>query len=752
MTPIKTPAKLQANSLDLFDQALRELKVSHRVGLTLIPFTIDDHLASSLIIENLNGLDGLQCQWRHVSSVPVSLLHSQQWILISKQGSAYLITDYCNDQYQLSVYTRPNVQSEVYNGTMKELAEDLELLPNCLLIEKNANEEKKKSKKKSTGNYVLFHFFNQKSTAKVIVGVSMVIALLGIATPLGFQTFTDKILPYSAQGSLIVIVILLLLAAIATSVFQCFHDYQESVLFAKYQNGLGKEVFSRLLSMNIPFFDGQKVGDLTKLIDQIEEASNFLVRQLLASIVSVISLFVVLPFLFFYSPMLSLMVLGIGLVMALTVGLSLKPLRNRVLQAYIYDASYQSTLIEMVKGMRTIKSLANESHFRHRINTSLETNLYGDFHIAKLGHVVRGIVNFQSQLITIAVIFFGAQAVFANQMTIGQLIAFNMMAGNVVNPLLSLVMTASGWETFKLAKRRLEELLPPEPIALPVEADELDLNGPIEFQDVWFRYPTPSSGDAQEADDYVLKGITLTIQPNEIMGIVGGSGSGKSTLANLLLGFYQPTRGKIKVNGYDIDLIPPEVLRARISSVQQTSFLFNTSVLENVHLGRLNSNVDDIQTALDASGSSNFVDDMPQRFLTHLSEDGGNLSGGQRQRLAIARALVRNSDILLFDEATSALDNQTEEKIKDTIYQACQNKTGIIIAHRLNTLSYCDRIVVMQQGQIEAVGTHDELLAGDNSYKAMWDAMMKRDAALDRLSLHPEVLPEKPVVEVPDAV
>ncbi|MDB9895056.1 ABC transporter ATP-binding protein/permease, partial [Reinekea forsetii] len=217
--------------------------------------------------------------------------------------------------------------------------------------------------------------------------------------------------------------------------------------------------------------------------------------------------------------------------------------------------------------------------------------------------------------------------------------------------------------------------------------------------------------------------------------IVGGSGSGKSTLVNLLLGFYKPTSGKIKINGYNIDQIPPEVLRARISSVQQTSFLFNTSVLENVHLGRLNSTVADIHQALEASGSSSFVDDMSQKFLTQLSEDGGNLSGGQRQRLAIARALVRKSDILLFDEATSALDNRTEETIKETIYQACQDKTGIIIAHRLNTLSYCNRIVVMQAGEIEVVGTHQELLKGENSYQAMWDAMLKRDSALDRLAL-----------------
>lgn len=748
MTNLKIPTRLQSNCVCQMDQAIYTLGLIYNISLSLTPFMVDEHLASSLILEKLSTLKGVQYKWQKLSNLVNTDFSIQQWIFISEEGETYLSRSLGDSRLRLSVYFQLNEELEAYEGTLKELTRDLRLLPYALVIEKEHIAEEKPAPSGSKTSFVWWHFFSQTQATKIVIGVSMIIALLGIATPLGFQTFTDKILPYSAQGSLIVVVSLLLLTAVATSVFQCFHDYQESILYAKYQNGLGKEVFNRLLFMNIPFFDGQKVGDLTKLVDQIEEASNFLVRQLLSSVVSVISLFVVLPFLFFYSPMLSIIVLGIGLVMALTVGLSLRPLRNRVMQAYTYDASYQSTLIEMVKGMRTIKSLANESHFRHRINTSLETNLYGEFHIARLGHVVRAIVSCQSQLITIAIIFYGAQAVFANKMTIGQLIAFNMMAGNVVNPLLSLVMTASGWETFKLAKKRLEELQPPAPIALPIEDDKLDLNGPIEFQEVWFRYPTESSGETPESDSYVLKNINLTIQQNEILGIVGGSGSGKSTLANLLLGLYETTRGKIKINGYDIALIPPEVLRSRISSVQQTSFLFNTSVLENVHLGRLNSNVEDIQQALEASGSSSFVDDMPQKFLTQLSEDGGNLSGGQRQRLAIARALVRNSDILLFDEATGALDNQTEETIKQTIYQSCENRTGIIIAHRLNTLSYCDRIVVMQKGEIEALGTHEELLDGTNSYKTMWQAMLKRDAALDRKATQNEQSEQ----EAPDAL
>ncbi|WP_167856144.1 peptidase domain-containing ABC transporter [Natronospirillum operosum] len=664
---------------------------------------------------------------------------------LSDEGDTYLVSAEEDGSVTLRSYFHIDEVVDEFSGTWSELKKELDLCSEVLVIqytESTPGVAASKSGANSTAggshyssSYVTDHFLNHKRYAWGIIGISVVLALLGVATPLGFQTFADKILPYSAINSLVVVVVLLLLAAVATSVFQCFHDYQESVLFAKYQNGLGKEVFRRLMAMDVPFFDQRKVGDLTKLVDQVQEASNFLVKQMLSSVVAVISLLVVLPILFVYSVQLSLVVLAIGFGMAFTVGVALRPLRNRVKQAYGYDASFQSVLIETLKGMRTIKSLANESHFRHRANTSLEHNLYGGFNVARFSNVVGALVNFQSQLITIAVIFFGAQAVFAQQMTIGQLIAFNMLANNVVNPLVSLVMTAHGWENFRLARRKLAELTPPEPPALQLSGSQVDLEGDIEFRDLWFRYPVSADNPDEDEQAYVLRDVNLTIRQGEIIGIVGGSGSGKSTLANLLMGFYAPTRGKVLINGHDLALVSPDTLRSRISSVQQTSFLFNTSVVENVYLGRLDSGLEDIQQALEESGSQDFVDSLPQKFMTPLSEDGGNLSGGQRQRLAIARALVRNSDILLFDEATSALDNETEDTIKETIYAACQDKTGIIIAHRLNTLSYCDRIVVMQAGTIEAVGTHDELLQSDNSYHRMWQSMLRRDEALTGMGL-----------------
>lgn len=725
------PTKLKHDCLNQLDHLLTLVGSPELISFSLVPKIANKHLPSFEVLDTLQQMDKIILSWQHWSRTHGTDLNASPLLCFNSDGDTYVLSNKKGNEYFLQYFFKPDEEVDSFWVTKEEMLKDMNIHPQALVITKKQtpsalaqpflpppSKDADLDGSATKEHYVIRHFRRQSRTALSIIGISVVIALLGVITPLGFQTFTDKILPYQAQSSLMVIAILLVVAAMMTALFNYYHDYQESVLFAKYQSGLGKEVFNRLLAMEVPYFDSRNVGELTKLVDQIEEASNFLVKQLLGSVVALISLVVVLPILFLYDVNLTLIVLGIGVLMAITIGVSLRPLRRRVMAAYGYDAGFQSTLIETLKGMKTIKSLANESFFRQRANHSLEVNLYGGFNVAKLSNLVRAIVSFQSQLITICVIFFGAQAVFAQTMTIGQLIAFNMLANNVVNPLVALVFTASGYETFRLAKKKLSELTPPQEAAMPLNDDELNLVGDIVFKDVWFKYP--------DTEDYVLKGVSLTIKQGDIVGIVGGSGSGKSTLAALMMGFYAPDKGSVQINGYDLTLLPKKQLRSRIASVQQTSFLFHTSVLQNIHLGRLNAGIDDIQQSLEDSGSNEFVDTMPQKFMTPLSEDGDNLSGGQRQRLAIARALVRNADILLFDEATSALDNQTEDTIKHTIYKACQGKTGVIIAHRLNTLTYCNQLVVMTHGEIEAQGTHEQLIEGDNSYKAMWLSMTQR--------------------------
>ena len=445
----KLPINLKSDCINQIDQLLSELDSEQLLGITLSNHIAEDHLSTSIVIQSIQKLHAIKTEWIQLDNGDCSIDELGTFLVFSENGDTYLVNSLGQNQVRVKRYIAPGEELESFDLSISDMLDGLGIIPVALLCQKYNRadiEAPKPLMPEADGviedSYVWQHFINKKSTILSIIGISVALALLGVITPLGFQTFTDKILPYQAENSLIVVAILLVVAAISTAIFNYFQDYQESVLFAKYQSGLGKEVFERLLAMEIPYFDSRKVGELTKLIDQIEEASNFLVKQFLGAIVAVISLLVVLPILFLYDVNLTLIVLGVGLIMALTIGLSLKPLRQRVMKAYRYDAGFQSTLIETLKGMRTLKALAVEPFFLQRANHSLDINLYGSFHVAKLSNGVRALVSFQSQMITICVIFFGAQAVFAQTLTIGQLIAFNMLANNVVNPLVSLVFTA----------------------------------------------------------------------------------------------------------------------------------------------------------------------------------------------------------------------------------------------------------------------------------------------------------------------
>ncbi len=709
------PDRLSADTAVAIDQYLARL---WHVPLCCPEMQVDADLVVSMadLIERLLETSGLSCQW----TLPHDTVANTRLFGFDGHGAAFLLTRQDRRWQAWPVTSLEPSAPPAAIGSWRRIRRELALTEPLLACAPAptptgadpvpSESAHGKAFDPAGGDPLWKEFRRHGPLIRSILLISMMVAFLGVVTPLGFQTFADKILPYQAQGSLLVLAGFLLAGALATSLLQCYRDYQEHVLSARYASALGGTVFGRLLYMDIPYFDRRTVGDLTKLVEQIEESTQFLTRQLLGSLVSLLSLFVIVPLLFVYSPSLTLIVLAISAFMTLTVAGSLLPLRARVMQAYHFDARFQSATIELLKGIRTIKSLTNEHYFLHRTRAAMSDALHGQFRVDRLNTIVSAVVGFQSQLITLAVIFFGAQAVFSQAMTIGQLIAFNMLANNVVQPLVSLVMTGQGWANFRLAQRKLGELAHASAAASADCDHSVRLTGDIQLKGVTFGY---------EPDSPVLRNLDLDVRAGETLGIVGASGSGKSTLTSLLMGFYQPWSGTLRIGDRDVDVLPQYLLRARIATVPQHSFLFNTSVAWNTRLGRLTAPQNALDQALDAAHCRSFVAALPEGANTALSENGDNLSGGQRQRLAIARALVRDSDILIFDEATSALDPKTEADIRQTIMSACEGRTALIIAHRLSTLTDCDRIAMMAEGRVIAIGTHDELMGAEPAYRRL---------------------------------
>lgn len=600
--------------------------------------------------------------------------------------------------------------SHQWQGPWRRLRRELGLIDECWFLSFAPEQPDVLTDDEDGAHFVDAPFWHLRKETVLIVGSGLLISAMGVVTPLGFQAFTDKVLPFQAQSSLVVVVVMLTLAIFATGVLEAATDYLEGVTSARLQQRLGVEVIQRLLKMPVSYFDQTHAGEVTKLTDQVAEVAQFQVRQLLSSVVSLVSLVVVLPLLLLYHVGLTLMVLGVGLLMALTVALSLRVYRKKVATAYRLDAGFQSGLIELVKGIRTVKALTLERHMANRQIRRLDFQLFGGFDVERLGHLLRAFVNTQSRMVAVLILAVGAQASFKGEFSVGQLIAFYMLSDRLIQPLVSLVMAVNGWQKYRLAKEKLSELSKPaDPGVSAVTQSAVSgpsalvgMDGDICFEDVWFRYP------GSEVD--VLKGVSFRVSEGRKVGVVGESGSGKSTLLLLLQGFYRPTRGRITLGGVDLCDFTLEDLRRQFSVVSQGSFLFNLSVFENIRLGRLSASAQDVWAALAAAHCHTFVEAMPGRYGALLSEDGLNLSGGQRQRLAIARAFLRDAPIMLFDEATSALDQQTEDAIKLGMRRVCDGKTTIMIAHRWSTLSDCHDIVVMAQGQVMETGAPDQVL------------------------------------------
>jgi subfamily B ATP-binding cassette protein HlyB/CyaB len=541
----------------------------------------------------------------------------------------------------------------------------------------------------------------RKTLGEVLL-ISLVLQIIGLVTPMFFQVVMDKVLVNHAMQTLNVIAIGLITATLFESVLTGIRTAVFANTSSKIDVELGARLFGHLLSLPVSYFQTRRVGDSVARIRELESIRSFLTSNAMTLVLDILFSFVFLGVMLWYSPILTVIV-----VVSIPVYLALSFIFTPILRAKLNDkfnksAENQSFLVETLSGMDTIKAMAVEPRWQQKWDKQLAAYVSAGLSTTNIALVASGGVTLVSKLVTVGIMWLGAVLVVDNKMTVGELVAFNMLASQVASPILRLAQLWNDFQQVGISMSRLGDILNARTEVIGNKTRIARVAGAIEFDQVSFRY-RPDAVD-------VIRAVQLKIPPGEVIGIVGRSGSGKSTLTKLVQRLYVPDRGRVTVDGQDIAIIDTASLRQQIGVVLQENILFSRSVRDNIALVDPSLPIEIIIKAAKLAGAHDFICELPEGYDTLVGEHGTGLSGGQRQRIAIARALITNPRILIFDEATSALDYESEKIIQDNMLQICAGRTVLIIAHRLSAVRDANRIVVMERGQIAQVGSHDELL------------------------------------------
>lgn len=546
-----------------------------------------------------------------------------------------------------------------------------------------------------------------------VIIISVFLQLFALATPFFFQIVMDKVLVHRGFTTLDILAIGFGALLLFELVMGIVRNYLMVHTTSKIDVELGANLFNHVLHLPASYFDSRQVGHTVARIKELDTLREFITGGALTLMIDLSFLLLFIAVLWMFSPTLTWIVLG-SLPFYLLLSILITPtLRQRLNESFKRSAENQAFLVESITGIDTVKSMALEPKMQQRWEKQIAQATNIGFKAKNLSNIATQTAQFISKFTTVLIIWFGALLVMDNQLTIGELIAFNMIAGRVSAPILKLVQLWQEFQQAGISLKRLGDILntPSESHSQASQASLPSLQGSIGLQHVSFRYSLHSPT--------VLNRINLEIQAGESIGIVGASGSGKSTLTKLIQRIYMPTQGKILVEGVDLAQVNTDWLRSNISVVPQESFLFNKSVRDNIAIRSPGENLETIVKAAKLAGAHEFITELPAAYDTLVGERGSNLSGGQRQRIAIARALINNPKIVIFDEATSALDYISEEKIRKQMRLICRGRTVITVAHRLNTVKHCDRILVLEQGEIVETGSHQALMRMNGRYADM---------------------------------
>lgn len=561
-----------------------------------------------------------------------------------------------------------------------------------------------------------------------VILASFFLQLFALISPLLFQVVIDKVLVNRGLSSLDVLMIALICISVFETVLGGLRTYTFSHTTTRVDVELGADLFKHLIRLPLSYFGVRKVGDTVARVHELENIRNFLTGSTLTLIIDFFFTIIFFTVMFFYSKILTLIVL-LSIPVYVVLSLFFTPiLRARIDERFRRGSENQCFLVEAVSGVETVKSLAVEPQMQRRWEQQLSAYVSSSFRASHINNIAGQGVQLIQKITMALTLWIGAGLVMKGELSVGQLIAFNMLSGRVTQPILRL---AQLWQNFQQAKISIEKLsdilnTPSEVTSTISKGSMPQIRGDVEFKDITFRY----TANGPE----IIKKMNFKVTAGQKIGFVGPSGSGKSTVTKLIQRLYIPESGKVLIDGIDISSVDTAWLRRQIGVVLQENYLFNKSVRENIALTNPAVSMDKIIQAAKLAGAHDFITELQDGYDTIIEERGSSLSGGQRQRIAIARALVNNPRILIFDEATSALDYESERIIQQNMASICKGRTVFMIAHRLSTVRECDQIITIEKGEITETGSHEELLNRNGRYAYLWNSQTAPIAPVDEIA------------------
>lgn len=545
-----------------------------------------------------------------------------------------------------------------------------------------------------------------------------------------FNFYTDvlKRNPPQFRGGVLNWVALVMLGVfIIQSLFNFAQSYLIAFVGERVVADLRVQVFQHLQSLSLSYFSDRRVGEITSRVTSdvtvIQQTTTVNVAMLLQNVISFGGGIALMLFLSYKLTLLTMVVVPLMLVAAVVFG---RRIRNISTEVQDRLANATAVLEETIAGVRVVQSFAREPYEIGRFRTAIEDAFRTSMRRTRIRSTFLPMVSFFGFSALVLVLWYGGRQVVSQQISSGDLVSFLFYAGTIAAALGTFTGLYSQLQEALGATSRVFGILDTtpdirdKPGAVPLPT----IKGRVEFQHVDFTY------DDGEHEGIVLQDVDLTVEPGDIVALVGPSGAGKTTLVNMIPRFYDPMNGTIMIDGYDLRDVKLASLREQIGIVPQETLLFSGTIKENLAYGRLDATDEEIVAAARAANADEFIRAMPGGYDSIVGERGLKLSGGQRQRVAIARAILKNSRILILDEATSALDSESEGLVQEALERLMQNRTTFIIAHRLSTVKIANRIVVLERGRVVEQGTHDELMALGGLYYRLYTLQFSRDATV----------------------